>query len=113
MVGCIIRPAQDVPAIARRGGACFMSTVPPTTSPFANAGSCVATAASEISKLEAIRSQGVANGVEELEMINQQQARALERELACVAAVHSAETGIVDSHRLMLALRGDFEDQAV
>ena len=36
---------------------------------------------------------------------------ALEPELACVAAMRSPETGIIDSHRYMLALRGDLEDQ--
>ena len=30
--------------------------------------------------------------------------------LACVAALHSPETGIIDSHRYMLALQGDMED---
>jgi L-2-hydroxyglutarate oxidase LhgO len=35
------------------------------------------------------------------------QARALEPELHCVAALHSASSGIVDSHALMTALLGD------
>ncbi len=33
------------------------------------------------------------------------------RELACVAAMRSPETGIIDSHRFMLALHGDLEDR--
>jgi L-2-hydroxyglutarate oxidase LhgO len=37
------------------------------------------------------------------------QARALEPELACTAALWSPSTGIVDSHALMLALQGDLE----
>ena len=34
----------------------------------------------------------------------------MEPALACVAAVQSPETGIIDSHGFMLALRGDLED---
>jgi L-2-hydroxyglutarate oxidase LhgO len=34
----------------------------------------------------------------------------MEPELACIGALHSPETGIIDGHRYMLALRGDFED---
>ena len=34
----------------------------------------------------------------------------LEPELACLAAMRSPETGIIDSHHFMLALRGDLED---
>src|SRR4029079_7542322 len=37
-------------------------------------------------------------------------AKRLEPELACVAAMRSPETGIIDSHGYMLALRGDLED---
>ena len=38
------------------------------------------------------------------------EALALEPELACVAALHSPSTGIVDSHALMLSLQGDLEN---
>ena len=34
----------------------------------------------------------------------------MEPALACVAAVHSPSTGIIDSHALMLALQGDLEN---
>lgn len=33
----------------------------------------------------------------------------MEPELACVGALHSPSTGIVDSHAFMLALLGDAE----
>ena len=72
----------------------------------------VATRAAERSKLEAIDTQGRANGVEGLRLIEGGEARALEPALACVAALHSTESGIVDSHGLMLALRGDLEDSS-
>lgn len=71
----------------------------------------VATDAAEEVKLAAIYRQGLANGVEGLEMIGANAARALEPELFCTAAVLSPESGIIDGHRFMLALRGDFEDR--
>ena len=37
--------------------------------------------------------------------------RATEPQLACVAALESPSTGIIDSHGFMLALRGDAEDR--
>lgn len=71
----------------------------------------VATENAEIPKLEAILKQGIENGVENFAMIDAAEARAAEPELACVAALHSAETGIIDTHQLMIALRGDLEDR--
>jgi L-2-hydroxyglutarate oxidase LhgO len=71
----------------------------------------VATNVAETAKVEAIHAQGLANGVEGLELIGGNAARALEPELACVAALHSHESGIIDGHAFMLALRGDFEDR--
>ncbi|MGH8858151.1 MAG: NAD(P)/FAD-dependent oxidoreductase, partial [Polaromonas sp.] len=46
----------------------------------------------------------------DLVLLTREQARALEPQLECVAAVHSPSTGIVDSHALMLALQGDLEN---
>ena len=71
----------------------------------------VATNAAEATKVEAILAQGRANGVEGLDMIGGNVARALEPELACIAALHSRESGIIDGHAFMLALRGDLEDR--
>ena len=64
----------------------------------------------EIAKLEQIARQGAINGVEGLEIIDGRAARALEPELVCAAALRSPETGIIDTHAYMLALRGDLED---
>jgi L-2-hydroxyglutarate oxidase LhgO len=69
----------------------------------------VATNAQELAKVETIRVQGEANEVEGLEMIGGNAARALEPELWCIGALHSPQTGIVDGHSFMLALRGDIE----
>ncbi len=70
----------------------------------------VATQASQIPQLQAIIAKAAANGVPDLLLLTRAQAQALEPALACVAAVWSPSTGIVDSHALMLALQGDLEN---
>ncbi len=71
----------------------------------------VATDDAELAKVETIRKQGEANGVEGLEIIGGNAARALEAELSCVGALLSPESGIIDSHEFMRALWGDLEDR--
>ncbi len=71
----------------------------------------VATSEPERAKIEAIARQGAINEVEGLRLLESGEARALEPNLACVAALFSTETGIIDSHGLMLALQGDLEDR--
>jgi L-2-hydroxyglutarate oxidase LhgO len=71
----------------------------------------VATSDAELAKVESIHRQGILNGVEELAMLGRHETLRLEPALSCVGALHSRVTGIVDSHALMLALRGDVEDR--
>ena len=71
----------------------------------------VATEDAEVAKMAAILKQGVTNGVEGFVMIDAGAARALEPALQCVAALHSPQTGIVDSHSFMRALQGVLEDR--
>jgi L-2-hydroxyglutarate oxidase LhgO len=71
----------------------------------------VATNDAEASKIASIQKQGEINGVEGLELIGGNAARDLEPALACIAAVHSPETGVIDSHGFMLALEGELEDR--
>lgn len=71
----------------------------------------VATSAPEVHAIEAIHARGLANGVEGLRLLTGEQARALEPALACEAALLSEQSGIVDSHALMLALQGEIEDR--
>jgi L-2-hydroxyglutarate oxidase LhgO len=71
----------------------------------------VATDAAELAKVETLLTQGAANGVEGLEMIGGNVARALEEDLFCVGALSSPESGIIDSHGYMLALWGELEDR--
>ena len=65
----------------------------------------------QTAKIEGIARQGEINGVEGLEFLGGNSARALEPALNCVAALLSSETGIIDSHGFMLALEGDLEDR--
>src|SRR5205807_8505154 len=60
--------------------------------------------------LDTIFEQARINGVEGVEIIDRAAAERLEPQLSCIAAMSSPETGIVDSHRFMLALRGELED---
>lgn len=69
----------------------------------------VATEGSQIGKLRAIWDQAKANGVTGLAWLTPAEARALEPEVFCVGAFHSATTGVVDTHAFMLALQGDLE----
>jgi L-2-hydroxyglutarate oxidase LhgO len=69
----------------------------------------VATTDTEATKIAAIHSQGLANGVEGLSLVDAKTAKALEPNLNCIAALRSTETGIIDSHSFMLALQGDLE----
>jgi L-2-hydroxyglutarate oxidase LhgO len=69
----------------------------------------VATAQQQLAQLNTILYKGHANGVHDLQLLTAPQAQAMEPALACVGALHSPSTGIVDSHGLMLALQGDLE----
>jgi L-2-hydroxyglutarate oxidase LhgO len=71
----------------------------------------VATNQAELAKIETILRQGLTNGVEDLEIIGGNAARAMEEELSCLAALWSPQTGIIDSHGYMLALWGELEDR--
>lgn len=70
----------------------------------------VATSAEQVAQLENIQKKAAANGVHDLQLLSREQARSLEPELECHAALLSPSTGIVDSHGLMLALQGDMEN---
>jgi L-2-hydroxyglutarate oxidase LhgO len=70
----------------------------------------VATSELEQAKVEGIYEQGRINGVEGLTFLDGPAAIALEPKLNATSALLSEETGIVDSHALMLALQGDLED---
>jgi L-2-hydroxyglutarate oxidase LhgO len=70
----------------------------------------VATNEAQVAQLQGIIAKAVANGVNDLVLLTREEARMMEPQLECVAAVHSPSTGIIDSHALMLSLQGDFEN---
>ena len=69
----------------------------------------VATQANELPALARLQATAAANGVPDLQALSAAQANALEPALACVGALLSPSTGIIDSHALMLSLLGDAE----
>ncbi len=69
----------------------------------------VATSAAQVQQLESIKARALANGVDDIRQISAAEARDMEPQLHCMAALHSPSTGIVDSHGLMLSLLGDAE----
>jgi L-2-hydroxyglutarate oxidase LhgO len=66
----------------------------------------VATNEAQLPKLKAIQETAIRNGVTDLQPMLGNEARALEPELSCVAALLSPSTGVIDSHGFMLALEG-------
>jgi L-2-hydroxyglutarate oxidase LhgO len=72
----------------------------------------VATSAAQVKQLKAIAARAAENGVLDLLPLTRAEAQTLEPALECVEALFSPETGIVDSHQLMLALLGDAQRDA-
>src|SRR4051795_12772470 len=70
----------------------------------------VATNEHEVGRIEGVLKQAKLNEVEGVDLIDGAAAKRLEPELACLVAMRSPETGIIDSHAFMRALRGDLED---
>jgi L-2-hydroxyglutarate oxidase LhgO len=66
----------------------------------------VATNEAQLPKLKAIKETAEKNGVTDLQPLLGNEARALEPELSCVAALLSPSTGVIDSHGFMQALEG-------
>ena len=69
----------------------------------------VATSAAETEMLGGINGRAEANGVEGMRLLSADEARAMEPNLACTAALLSPTTGVIDSHAYMLALQGEAE----
>lgn len=69
----------------------------------------VAADEAQIPELRSIRARAHANGATDVVEISKREAKAMEPELRCIAALHSPSTGIIDSHALMLAYLGEAE----
>ena len=70
----------------------------------------VATDTTQLDDLQAILYKAQNNHVPAIKIISGDEAKLLEPQLQCVAAILSSSTGIVDSHGFMLSLLGGFED---
>lgn len=69
----------------------------------------VATDDAQIPKLQEWKNIAEQNGVMGLRLMAADEARQIEPEVFCVAAMHSPDTGIIDVHSYLLALLGDAE----
>ncbi|CCG42079.1 NAD(P)/FAD-dependent oxidoreductase [Magnetospirillum molischianum] len=69
----------------------------------------VATDTNEEETLATVFERARTNGAEGLRMLSATEARALEPDLVCTAALLSPFTGIIDSHAFMLSLQGEAE----
>lgn len=67
----------------------------------------VAVTGAEAAALPALRQRALGNGVRDIRLIDGREAQALEPEIACVAALHCADTGVIDVHGLIQALAAD------
>ncbi len=70
----------------------------------------VATTETQHARLEQILRDGVRNGVDDLQLLDRDEAIRREPALSCTGALLSPSTGIVDAHGYMLSLLGDAED---
>jgi L-2-hydroxyglutarate oxidase LhgO len=69
----------------------------------------VATNEQQASELAQIQARALANGVDDLQWLSAEQAKAMEPQLNCTAALLSPSTGIINGRAYMLALLGDAE----
>jgi L-2-hydroxyglutarate oxidase LhgO len=73
----------------------------------------VATSVQQVAQLSAIQAKANANGVlgaDQLRLMSAEEAKAMEPDLKCEAALWSPGTGFIDSLALMLCYLGDFEN---
>lgn len=70
----------------------------------------VASSDAEMKRFHGLVARAHANGVDDLRPLEASEVAKMEPEIACVGALLSPSTGIVDSHGLMLALQGEAED---
>lgn len=63
----------------------------------------------EVKRLHEIKTNAEASGVSHLSIINVPELNYLEPQLSALAALHSPNTGIFDSHQYMLSMQGDLE----
>jgi L-2-hydroxyglutarate oxidase LhgO len=73
----------------------------------------VANHADQIPQLETLRERGTANGVEGLELVDENFVRAREPNVPAVAALYSPESGVLDAEAFIRALQRSGESEGV
>lgn len=69
----------------------------------------IATSKQQLSRLQALMKLGQANGVDDLVRLSNSEINNLEPSIKADAAIYSPSTGIIDSHGLILSLKGEIE----
>ena len=72
-------------------------------------GKLIVAGSDQTGELEALQAKAEANGVSDLQWMDQRQLRALEPQVAAQQALLSPSTGIISAHELMDTLAGEFE----
>ena len=72
-------------------------------------GKLVVAQAGQEAQLQALHEKALTNGVADVSHLSASEARELEPEVQCAAALLSPSTGIIDVHEYMLALQADIE----
>jgi len=70
----------------------------------------VASTDAQVPALHDLHKRALANGVDDVRLLDAHMANAMEPAVRCVAAMLSPSTGIIDSHEFMTALVGDMEN---
>jgi L-2-hydroxyglutarate oxidase LhgO len=77
--------------------------------PHQRCGKLIVAPEAQVPALRTLHQRAIANGVDDLTLLDGAQVRELEPEVSCAAGLLSPSTGIVDAHELLLALIADLE----
>ncbi|HEY7640878.1 MAG TPA: NAD(P)/FAD-dependent oxidoreductase [Steroidobacteraceae bacterium] len=77
--------------------------------PHQRCGKLIVAPEAQVPALRTLQQRAIANGVDDLTLLDGAQVRELEPEVRCAAGLLSPSTGIVDAHELLLALIADLE----
>ncbi|CEG35927.1 fad-dependent oxidoreductase [Plasmopara halstedii] len=78
--------------------------------PYLKCGKLIVAHSHQLKQLRAILKRGLANGVTDLKLLTQTEARAIEPFVNCDEAIFSPSTGIVDSYGFMMVLQSEAEN---
>jgi (S)-2-hydroxyglutarate dehydrogenase len=112
--GLYYAPGSLKARLCREGKAALEAFAEAHAIPFERCGKLVvALDDGELERLAALRERAVANGVPGLEEVGPERIRELEPHAAGIRGLWSPETGIIDFHRVALAMADDLRTQGV